>query len=67
MKNTPKILVGAIAAAALAASSALVYAQPAGPGAGWQDRPGAAGGPGAGWGPIQPVRSALPCTTRAES
>ena len=48
MKNTRKILVGAIAAAALAASSALVYAQPAGPGAGWQDCPGATGGPGAG-------------------
>ena len=46
MSNTRKILVGAIAAAALAASSALVYAQPAGPGAGWRD-PGAAGGPGA--------------------
>ena len=46
MRNTRKILVGAIAAAALAASSALVYAQPAGPGAGWRD-PGAAGGPGA--------------------
>ena len=52
MSNTRKFLVGTIAAAALAASSALVYAQPAGPGAGWQDRPGAAGGPGAGWGPM---------------
>lgn len=51
MRNTRKILVGAIAAAALAASSALVYAQPAGPGAGWQGWPGAAGGPGAGFGP----------------
>ena len=50
MKNTRKILVGAIAAAALAASSALVYAQPAGPGAGWRDWPGATGGPGAGRG-----------------
>src|SRR3990172_7926872 len=50
MKNTRKILVGAIAAAALAASGALVYAQPAGPGAGWQGCPGAAGGPGAGRG-----------------
>lgn len=50
MKNTRNILVGAIAAAALAASSALVYAQPAGPGAGWQDCPGAAGSPGAGRG-----------------
>ena len=49
MKNTRKILVGAIAAAALAASGALVYAQPAGPGAGWQDCP--YGGPGAGYGP----------------
>jgi periplasmic protein CpxP/Spy len=52
MKNTRKILAGAIAAAALAASSAVVYAQPAGPGAGWQDCPGAAGGPGAGRGPM---------------
>ena len=50
MSNTRKILVGAIAAAALAASSALVYAQPAGPGAGSQDCPGASGGPGAGRG-----------------
>ena len=50
MSNTRKILVGAIAAAALAASGALVYAQPAGPGAGWQDCPGATGGPGAGRG-----------------
>lgn len=50
MKNTRKILVGAIAAAALAASSALVYAQPAGPEAGWRDCPGATGGPGAGRG-----------------
>ncbi len=50
MSNTRKILVGAIAAAALAASSALVYAQPAGPGAGLQDCPGATGGPGAGRG-----------------
>jgi len=49
MKNTRKILVGAIAAAALAASGALVYAQPAGPGAGWRDCP--YGGPGAGYGP----------------
>lgn len=49
MKNTRKILVGAIAAAALAASSALVYADPAGPGAGWRDCP--YGGPGAGYGP----------------
>ena len=50
MKNTRKILVGAIAAAALAASGALVYAQPAGPGAGWQDCSGAAGGTGTGHG-----------------
>ena len=49
MSNTRKILVGAIAAAALAASGALVYAQSAGPGAGWQDCP--YGGPGAGYGP----------------
>jgi protein CpxP len=48
MKSTRKILVGAIAAAALAASSALVYADPAGPGAGWRDCP--SGGPGAGRG-----------------
>jgi LTXXQ motif family protein len=52
MRNTRKLLVGAIAAAALAASGAVVYAQPAGPGAGWQDCPGAAGGPGAGRGPM---------------
>lgn len=50
MRNTRKMLTGAIAAAALAASSAVVYAQPAGPGAGWRDCPGAAGGPGAGRG-----------------
>ncbi len=50
MRNTRKFLVGTIAAAALAASSAVVYAQPAGPGAGWRDCPGAAGGPGAGRG-----------------
>ncbi len=50
MRNTRKILVGAIAAAALAASSALVYAQPDGPGGGSQDCPGATGGPGAGRG-----------------
>ena len=49
MKNTRKILIGAFAAAALAASGALVYAQSAGPGAGWQDCP--YGGPGAGYGP----------------
>ncbi len=46
MKATRKILVGAIAAAALAASSALVYADPAGPGTGWGNC--AYGGPGAG-------------------
>jgi periplasmic protein CpxP/Spy len=50
MRNTRKILVGAIAAAALAASSALVYAQPAGQGTGWRDCPGAAGSSGAGRG-----------------
>jgi len=44
MKNTRKILVGAIAAAALAASSALVYAQPAGPGPGAIGEHGAARG-----------------------
>lgn len=49
MSNTRKILVGAFAAAALAASTALVYAQPAGPGTGWRDCP--QGGPGAGYGP----------------
>lgn len=49
MSNPRKILIGAIAAAALAASGALVYAQSAGPGAGWQDCP--YGGPGAGYGP----------------
>ena len=49
MKATRKILVGAIAAAALAASSALVYADPAGPGTGWGNC--AYGGPGAGYGP----------------
>jgi len=49
MSNTRKILVGAIAAAALAASGALVYAQPAGQGAGWRDCP--YGAPGAGYGP----------------
>jgi Spy/CpxP family protein refolding chaperone len=48
MKNTRKILVGAIAAAALAASSVVVYAQPAGPGAGYGS--GAGYGPGAGRG-----------------
>ena len=52
MSNTRKILVGAIAAAALAASGALVYAQSAGPGAGWQDCP--YGGPGAGRGAMGP-------------
>ena len=50
MSNTRKILVGAIAAAALAASGALVHAQPAGPGAALEDCHGAAGGPGAGRG-----------------
>ncbi len=49
MRNTRKILVGAIAAAALAASSALVYAQPADQGTGWRDCP--YGAPGAGYGP----------------
>ena len=49
MKNTRKILFGAIAAAALAASSALIYAQPAGQGTGARDCP--YGGPGAGYGP----------------
>lgn len=49
MRNTRKILVGAIAAAALAASGALVYAQPASQGTGWRDCP--YGGPGAGYGP----------------
>lgn len=49
MKNTRKILVGAIAAAALAASGAFVYAAAATPESGWRDCPH--GGPGAGYGP----------------
>jgi periplasmic protein CpxP/Spy len=39
MSNKRKILIGAVAAAALAASSMVVYAQPAGPGAGFRDCP----------------------------
>ena len=52
MTTTRKILVGAVAAAALAASSALVYADPAGPGTGWGNC--AYGGPGAGRGVMGP-------------
>jgi periplasmic protein CpxP/Spy len=50
MRNTRKILVGAFAAAALAASSALIYAQPAAQGTGWRDCPAVTGGHGAGRG-----------------
>ena len=59
MNNTRKILVGAVAAAALAAST-FVYADPVGPGAGFRDcpygtGPGARGfGPGAGRGSMGP-------------
>ena len=44
MKSTRKILSGTIVAAALAASSMFVHAQPQGPGPGWRDGP--QGGPG---------------------
>ena len=51
MSNTRKILVGAVAAAALAASSMVAYAQPVGPGAGVQDCPYGAGPGARGFGP----------------
>jgi protein CpxP len=53
MSNTRKILVGAVAAAALAASSAFVYADPVGPGAGFRDCPFGSG-PGANRGSMGP-------------
>ena len=57
MRNNRKILVGLVAAAALAASAALVYADPIGPGGGCQygGGRGAMGyGPGAGRGDMGP-------------
>ena len=47
MRNTRKLLVGAVAAAVLAAGSAVVIADPAGPGAGAENCAHGAAGPGA--------------------